>query len=40
MNPNMSQARKKLIDALIKVDEELDKGVFRFEAYPREKWRS
>lgn len=39
LNPNMSRVRKKLINMLRKTDEELDKGIFRFEAYPREKWR-
>jgi prephenate dehydrogenase len=39
LNPYMSETRKRLIKELIKIDEGLDKGIFRFEAYPREKWR-
>ena len=37
--PDMSQGRKELIGWLKELDAELDKGIFRFEPYPREKWR-
>lgn len=39
LNPGMSDYRKELISWLKKFDEELDRGVFRFDPYPREKWR-
>ena len=39
LNPYMSQARKRFIGDLKRIDEELDSGMFSFEAYPREKWR-
>lgn len=39
LNPYMSDARKKLIKSFLQFDEELDDGVFRFEAFPRDRWR-
>jgi prephenate dehydrogenase len=38
MDPRMPDGRKELIDWLKGFDEELNRGVFRFEAYPRERW--
>jgi prephenate dehydrogenase len=40
MNPYMAEARNKLITALQNVDKELNSGIFRFESYPQDRWRS
>lgn len=39
LNAYMSEARKGLIKILENTDKDLDKGIFRFKAYPREQWR-
>jgi prephenate dehydrogenase len=39
LNPYMSERRKELIDWLKEFDTDLDKGIFRFESYPRDRWR-
>lgn len=39
LDPCMSERRKELIDWLKAFDADLDKGIFRFEPYPRDRWR-
>ena len=39
LDPRMSIRRKEVIAWLREFDEELDRGAFRFQPYPRDKWR-
>jgi hypothetical protein len=39
LDAGMSARRREVIEWLKALDEELDKGEFRFQAYPQERWR-